>query len=147
MQEIREIIINAFIGKKISKVTVGGSNGSVVILRIGDNLFSLFIYCIWRLEENDKIVTGWNESSDAESGNLTQQIKLLLNDEIKNIQLSNFMDIKIYFLSGKVLNIFCDITPKYEPEEYDENWVISDIVNNVSYRLKNNFEIEVSKYS
>ena len=147
MQEIREIIINAFIGKKVTKVTAGGGNGSVVILRFGENLFSLFIYCIWRLEENNKIVTGWNESCDAETGNLTKQIKLLLNDEIKKTEVSNLMDIKIYFVSGKVLNIFCDITPMYEPKEYDENWVISDIANDISYRFKSSFEIEICKYS
>ena len=145
-QKVKKIILNNFTGKKITKIIAGGSNGSIVIVRIGDNEFSLFIYCIWRLKEKDKIITGWNESCDSESGNLSKQIKLLLDKEIKNIDLSDFMDMKIHFVGGKVFNIFCDITPKYEPDDYDENWVKSDIENNKSYRLKNNFKIKVSSY-
>lgn len=54
-QKVKKIILNNFTGKKITKIIAGGSNGSIVILRIGDNEFSLFIYCIWRLKEKEKI--------------------------------------------------------------------------------------------
>jgi len=140
-------LIKGIEGKEITKVIAGGSNGSIVVLRIGEEEFSLFIKCIWRLEDESNILTGWNESNDAEHGNLTLQMKKLSGDFIKSTELSGFYDLKLHFLSGKTLNIFCDVTPHYEPEDYDENWLLCDIKGNRSYVVKKDFLIADRPYS
>jgi len=77
---------------------------------------------------------------------MTKKIKELANDVIKNTESNNFYDLKLHFISGKTLNLFCDVTPYYQPEDYDENWVICDIRSNQCYAINKNYEIIISKY-
>lgn len=133
-------------GKKVTKVIAGGSNGSIIILRIGDD-YSLFVYCAWRLEDGNKIITGWQEDYDAENGRLTIGIKELKNNIIAKIDVSRFFDLKIHFKGGEILNVFCDLTPNVKSGDYDENWVLGDLKENKSYILKNRFNIEVGTYT
>jgi hypothetical protein len=146
----KEIIEKDFfakiIGKEVTKTIAGGSNGSTIILEIGHNEYCLFIYCVWRLELDYKALTGWNESSNPDNGNLTKQIRSLASDRIKDIQMSDFFDLRVKFESGKVLTIFCDVTPKYEPDDYDENWSICDIKSDQCYIISRDFEVESSKF-
>jgi hypothetical protein len=139
-------VLSLLNSQKVSKVIAGGSNGSIIILDI-DNRYSLCVYCVWRLEHGDKVLTGWNESNDSKSGNLTLGIKKLEGDTIKRIYVNQFYDLQISFYSGKVLNIFCDITPKYEPEECDENWSLADIIKNEVYTITKSYLIATELYS
>ncbi|MEJ7768065.1 MAG: hypothetical protein WKF89_09650 [Chitinophagaceae bacterium] len=123
-------LISKLSGKQITKTIVGGSNGSIIILRIGINEFSLKVSCVWRLEMRDQIITGWNESNDSLNGVMTKEIKQLNGDTIKSVKMSEFFDLALEFFSGKVLRLFCDVTPNYEPPDYDENWSICDIKSN-----------------
>ena len=143
---LEETILRRLPGKQINEVTAGGSNGSIIILQIGIADFCLFVKCVWRLQKLDKVLTGWNESNLPIVGNLTKQINELTTDVITKVETSDFFDLQIHFVSGKALNIFCDVTPKYEPDYYDENWVICDIKANICYTIKKDFSITTSVY-
>jgi hypothetical protein len=132
--------------KEVTEVVAGGGNGSVIILKIGQNEFSIFVKCAWRLQNERSVLTGWNEPNNAENGNLTLYIKNLLGDVISGTELSKFFDLKLRFISGKTLDIFCDVTPNYEPEFYDENWLLCDIKANVCYTVSKDFLIVESNY-
>jgi len=77
---------------------------------------------------------------------MTKKIKELTDDIIGNTELNNFYDLKLHFISGKTLNVFCDVTPYYEPKEYGENWVICDKQLNQCYSVNRNFEIVITEY-
>jgi hypothetical protein len=141
-----EDVLTKLIGKTVTEVIAGGSNGSIVVLHFGSSEFCLFVKCVWRLEQVNTIITGWNESNDAVNGNMTKRIKELAGDAIKNVEVNNFYDLKLRFVSDKTLNIFCDVTTHYEPEDYDENWVICDIQSNVCYAVNKDFAIVTSVY-
>lgn len=141
-----EDILTKLTGKKVTEVIAGGSNGSIVVLNFGESEFCLFVKCVWRLEQVNTIITGWNESNDAVNGNMTKKIKELTDDVIRNTELNNFYDLKLHFISGKTLNVFSDVTPYYEPDDYDENWVICDIQSNVCYAVSKDFTIATSVF-
>jgi hypothetical protein len=57
-------------------------------------------------ELDHKAFTGWNESNDPDTGNLTKQIHNLLSDHIDDMRMSDLFDLKIKFKIGEVLTIF-----------------------------------------
>ena len=109
--------------------------------------YCLFIECVWRLEFGKTVLTGWNESPDINNGNLTKQITTLKEDFIDGVELSDFYDLKITFKSGKILNVFCDVTPHSEPSDYDENWSLCNITLNQCFCVNRNFQIDVTKWT
>ncbi len=139
-------VLSKISGKRVVKVIAGGSNGSIIVLKIGEEEFSIFIKCVWRMEHKGKVIAGWNESNDAINGNLTIQAKALTGETIDKIEISELYDLRIHFSGGKMFNVFCDVTPNYEPELYDENWVISDITENISYVASKDFELLTRPY-
>ena len=141
-------MVNLLKGQKVEKVISGGSNGSMLVFNFGENDdYCVFVYCVWRLEQKKKILSGWNESCDAKTGNLTLQTRALKNEIVKDVILTDFFDLKILFNSGKVLNVFCDVTAEYEPQSYDMNWCVCDIRNNICYSVNRSSVIVTDKYS
>jgi hypothetical protein len=139
-------ILNKLVNSEIIEVISGGSNGSIIVLKLSNpqkHEFSLFIYCTWRLETETEVLTGSNECP---SGNLLYESQLLLNDKIVFVQQNIFNDIIIKFKSKKKLNIFCDITPKCDPKYYTKNWTICNITENKCYSAGLNKEIHASVY-
>ena len=69
--------------------------------------------CAWRLIADNVIITGWTEP-DYIGGPLNKNLLNLLDDKIECYDLSLFNDIRFIFESGKILEVFCDITPASE---------------------------------
>ena len=139
-------VINKLINSQVIEVISGGSNGSIIVLKLRNiqtHEFSLFIYCTWRLETETEVLSGNNESPN---GNLLYETQLLLNDKIVFIEKNIFNDIFIQFESKKKLNIFCDITPKCDSKYYTKNWTICDIAENKCYSAELNKNIQISAY-
>jgi hypothetical protein len=146
MTDHLEIIFGKIRGKKINSVSTGESSGSVIILNIGDqDEYCLFVYCVWRLEGHNVVLTGWNESNSI-GGNLVHQVRQLEGDRISSVGMTEFYDLKIKLESGKCLTVFCDVTPHYETPDYDENWSIYDIRENGCLSISRNFQIIGEKF-
>src|SRR5687768_17571048 len=121
----------AITSKKVLQVNAGGSTGSILSVDIGDELIKvekgsqifykgeslLMVYCSWRLFDNriQKPITSWQENNDSE-GPMTLGLKGLTNDLIEEVLISSFHDIVIVFKSGKVLSVFCDLTPHVDAD-------------------------------
>lgn len=128
-------ILQGAINKKVLKVNAGGT-GSIFSLDIGGELikkekggqifmegeFVMMVYCSWRLVDKgtQKPITGWHESSEMD-GSMTLGLKSLLGDIVEEILLTSFHDVVIVFKSGKVLSVFCDLTPNVDA---DTNWFL-----------------------
>ena len=146
MKNLKEVF-EKIKGKQITSVTSGGSNASTIIITFGKDEFCLFVYCVWRLDQKNKVLAGWNDPSGARKGNLTLQTKELRNDFVKEISASNMFDLKLEFKSGKNLNIFCDITPMFQVKDYDINWSIIDFTKNKALNVTRSFEVKVEKFN
>jgi hypothetical protein len=149
-EDFHKILLGA-VNKKVLQVNAGGFTGSIFSIDIGDKLIKeekggqifyeggwiLMVYCSWRLFDNvaQKPITSSNESSDL-NGIMTLELNRLLDDVIENILLSSFRDLVIVFKSGKVLSVFCDLTPQVDAET---NWLFR--AQGKYFSVNNSFEI------
>lgn len=121
------------VGKKVKKVNVGGSTGSIFVIDFCETHNSedetketikeyIMVKSSWRLDDitNACPITGWQEDSDTD-GVMTLRLKSLNDDIISRIEVTAFNDLEIFFESGKRLFVFCDITP-YVIGDY--NWFL-----------------------
>ena len=138
-------LLNKIQNKQIDEVITGGSNGSIILLLIGNQEYSLSIYCTWRLEHKDEVITGWNETNDPKTGDLTKNIKRLAGTKITKIELTKFYDLVLKLDHNFTLRVFCDLTPNLYKEP-TENWTIADKINNKAYSITNKFDIDEDEY-
>lgn len=146
MEKQLATVLSKMVGLELQEVIAGGSNGSVVVLRFGRSQFTMFVYSVWRLEYKGKIISGWNESNDAINGTLTKAVKSIQLQTLKSYSISEFYDLRLSFSNEMILNIFCDITPNYEPSHYDKNWMCCDIKANICYIVNKDFKVELTEY-
>jgi hypothetical protein len=138
-------ILKAFVGQRIREVIAGGSNGSTIILDTGNEGFSIFIYCSWRLSQRNRIIATSNDDSSP-SGHLTVGIMRLKENVIDSVKSNELYDINILFDHGFQLDVFANINADSSVSGYDENWCIADKANNICYTLDQNLEIRTSPY-
>lgn len=140
-------ILQSLLGKQINKVIAGGSNGSIIILDIGNDEFSLFIYCSWRISKENEVLSSSTENNDSKTGNLTIEAKKIQGEEIVSIITTDLFDLQLVFKSGKVLSVFADITTNgYDSDAMDENWSLADKRNNIAYTISNTFKVITTSY-
>ena len=130
-------------GSSIQNVIAGGANGSFVILDIGFDDYSLFIYSSWRISLNKRVIATSNDNNDALVGKLTQQIWALMGDKIVKIELGELVDLKIQLESGKLIDVFSDLQTE---DTEEENWCLALKKEDVCYCGINNSQFVVTKY-
>jgi hypothetical protein len=146
------IFLKRIIGCNVFDVSAGPSTGSILLFSFGTSKrerdYSIMIYSAWRLDclRTFKPLTGNNESNKLKRGNLLKEIFKLENDIVSDVIVNKFGDFEIVFQSQKSLKVFCDITPKVDETELDENWDFSIHKKNVCYTHTNKFTIKSSKY-
>ncbi|MDJ1473810.1 hypothetical protein QNI19_38345 [Cytophagaceae bacterium DM2B3-1] len=145
MEEIKRVV-EVVKQQCVVKTIAGGGNGSIILFEIGEPVvYILYIYCTWRLEKGNEVLSGWNESPDPETGHLTLTINALEGDIIEEVSLSNFYDLSIHFKSSKRLTVFCDRTPNLEGDY--TNWSFCDIHTNKCYTIDKNFSVQLDTYN
>jgi hypothetical protein len=145
MEMINEIKIELekSVGKLVTSVIAGGSNGSIIILDFGVNEFSLFVYSSWRISHQGQILATSQDNNAPLTGVITVQAKELTDDKIKKIELGPFVDLKITFESSKMLDIFSDLA---KDDITNQNWSYANKKENVCYNANNNVLFEKVKY-
>jgi hypothetical protein len=125
----------------------GGSTGSLWLIDF-DNKTSLYIYCTWRIEHNDNILTTSNDDTTPITGLLTKTVRELEGKKLIAFDLSKQYDLTLKFEDDYCVKIFCDIS--YSETEnggtYDTNWDLSMPDNDLVISISNYFKINKSKY-
>lgn len=144
-QEALESIIDS----TITEILAGDPMGSIVNLSFTkeDTFISLAIYCSWRLEKQNSIITGWNEGNEVPNGFLTSGIKKLAFKKVKEVSCSMFFDLQITTEDNIVLNVFCDRTPNEDITGSIINIILSDVKANLSYTVTNLLQIKTENYA
>lgn len=119
-------------GQKITDVLAGGGSNGTFFITFGENDYMLSCNCAWRFIHMNQIITGWTEP-DTIGAPLNKNLLHLNNDVVKDFQISMYNDISILFESGKVIEIFCDITPASEFSDF--NWDFTLINANKTYSI------------
>lgn len=135
-------------GANITKVIAGGSNGSIVLfdLKKGEKEFVMYIYCTWRLSNNDKVLTSANAKNIDSKSNFVKVLKLLEGSDILEINNENNRDFSIITNSEYRLDAFSDIIMDLNGCEERENWTLCNISDNICFNFTNNFEIKIEPY-
>lgn len=145
MKNLEELIRNLK-STFITEVICGGNfNGSVIILTF-NNRYSLTIQCVWRLTDKSNILASWNEADNSVGSHFEINVTAMSGDCINEIHMNDFFDLHLIFDSGKSLYIFCDINSFYDEEYFDENWYLTDKVENVSLGIGRERNIIQSSY-
>ena len=144
-------IIADLSGKTITHVAAGTENGGVVALDFGES-HTIFIHCAWRLLRYDKVLSTWNDAAlpDEEDEDALEQdlaIKKLEGISISTVEVGEFFDLKIMLGKAYRLDVFCDLFSHDEVSEYEENWSVSDINDNVCFVITEDFRLRETKYN
>jgi hypothetical protein len=138
----------ALIGAHVTELIAGAPAGSIITLILsvdGVERFSFQICCVWRLETDRHVITGWNEDNTS-NGPMVTGLKTLEKSYVAGIQVSNMGDLNITFRNGATLILFCDQTPNIPEDEAMINWRFADMVANKSFVLSHLLEIEERSY-
>jgi hypothetical protein len=146
-------ILNSLKKKTITAVTAGSDNEGIVVLDFGES-HSLFIHCAWRLSRYDKVLTTWNdavvadeeeEEDELEAG--APVIKKIEGLTLEDIEIGDFFDLKITLGKAYRLDVFCDLYSNDEVSDFDENWSVSDVADNVCFVVTENYKLIETKYN
>jgi hypothetical protein len=146
-------ILNSLKKKTITAVTAGSDNEGIVVLDFGES-HSLFIHCAWRLSRYDKVLTTWNDAvvadEEEEEDELEAEAPVIKKIEgltLEDIEIGDFYDLKITLGKAYRLDVFCDLYSNDEVSDFDENWSVSDVADNVCFVVTENYKLIETKYN
>jgi hypothetical protein len=146
-------ILNSLKKKTITAVTAGSDNEGIVVLDFGES-HSLFIHCAWRLSRYDKVLTTWNDAvvadEEEEEDELEAEAPVIKKIEgltLEDIEIGDFFDLKITLGKAYRLDVFCDLYSNDEVSDFDENWSVSDVADNVCFVITENYKLIETKYN
>jgi hypothetical protein len=146
-------ILNSLKKKTITAVTAGSDNEGIVVLDFGES-HSLFIHCAWRLSRYDKVLTTWNDAvvadEEEEEDGLEAEAPVIKKIEgltLEDIEIGDFYDLKITLGKAYRLDVFCDLYSNDEVSDFDENWSVSDVADNVCFVVTENYKLIETKYN
>ena len=146
-------ILNSLKKKTITAVTAGSDNEGIVVLDFGES-HSLFIHCAWRLSRYDKVLTTWNDAvvadEEEEEDELEAEAPVIKKIEgltLEDIEIGDFFDLKITLGKAYRLDVFCDLYSNDDVSDFDENWSVSDVADNVCFVITENYKLIETKYN
>lgn len=121
--EIYDYLLKQSIGKKVIRSTSGGGAGSIWLNTLDDDSY-FFIYCDWRIEQNNRIKATCYDDNTAVSGLLSRSVKEIGGKKLLAYELSEQYDLNLFFEDNYNVKIFCLVSYSgtESGETYDTNW-------------------------
>jgi len=141
MNDLKDII-QSLCFKTICSASVGGGAGSIIKLELNSDDF-LFIYCMWRLEHNNIVLSTSEDDSQAIIGLMSNTIKRIEEKSIIEVDISPQYDLTVFFEDNYKLRVFCNIS--YSNEGYS-NWEFCSPKKNLIFTINNHFKTDVTAY-
>lgn len=144
--DIRNYLLKLNSSKVVNSISGGGA-GSILSIDF-DNTYDLFIYSVWRIEKNEKVLATSADNTEALVGKVAQAAKYLEGKKVKSWELSKQFDLTIDFDDGSSLKIFCDVSYSSTDDggTYDTNWELGVPLEDLYFKINNYFTIETGKY-
>ncbi len=135
-------ILQSLYFKMINTASVGGGAGSIIKLELETNDY-LFIYCTWRLEYNNMVLSTSDDDCQAITGLMANTMKKIEGKKIIEIDISPQYDLTFILEESYKLKVFCNVS--YSNEGYS-NWELCSPQNNLTVTINNHFNIDVATY-
>lgn len=132
--------LNLLVGQKCWSYRAGKATGSIISFDFGQKIkrdlvlkgrplsfdqrnyigeYGLMIWCAWRLDGQNQVICGWNDSNE-QDGPMLSGLGQIVNKSVVNIEVGlPAYDLVINFDDSLFLKIFCDQT---DPKENYENY-------------------------
>lgn len=135
-------ILQSLYFKMINTASVGGGAGSIIKLELETNDY-LFIYCTWRLEYNNMVLSTSDDDCQAITGLMANTMKKIEGKKIIEIDISPQYDLTFILEESYKLKVFCNVS--YSNEGYS-NWELCSPQNNLTFTINNHFNIDITTY-
>ena len=103
----------------------------------------LFVYCSWRIECDHKVFATCRDDKQAQ-----YSLNKLKDAVLIDIELSEQYDLVLQFNDNLCLRVFCNISFSCidENDDYNANWELGFKVQNLYFRIDNNYILISEKY-
>lgn len=131
----------------VTESITGGGSGSILKIKFGNSCY-FFIYCVWRIEQYDIVLSTSDDSAEALTGRMARSAKLLENRKVLSIEISKQYDLVINFDDNYCVRLFCNVS--YSQTEnggtYDTNWELCLPSEDTVFIIDNYFKVKTEKY-
>lgn len=115
--------LNQCVGEVVIYSTSGGSVGSLWLIEL-ENKNNFYIYCDWRIEQNNRVLATCTDDNTARIGLLSRSVRLIEGKKLLSYELSKQYDLILHFEDHYCVRVFCSVSYS-ETEDggtYDTNW-------------------------
>lgn len=143
--------IEDYLSKAVNSIvmssTSGGSVGSLWLIEF-ENGISIYVYCAWRIEHKDIVLSTSTDNSTPNTGRLSRSVRELEGNKLIKFELSKQYDLNLFFENDYSLSLFCNVS--YSQTEdggtYDTNWEICAPEEDKVISVSNYFDLKTGKY-
>lgn len=117
-------LLSLAVGETVVHSLTGGAAGSIWALRFENNS-SFMIYCAWRIECNEKVITTSCDDATPLVGRMNVNVQKMTGKKLLSYTLSKQNDLILYFDYNFIIRMFCNIGLELENTKEgccDENW-------------------------
>lgn len=139
--------LNQCIGEEVIYSTSGGSVGSLWLIEL-ENKYNFYIYCDWRIEQNNRVLATCTDDNTARIGLLSRSARLIEGKKLLSYELSKQYDLILHFEDHYCVRVFCSVSYS-ETEDggtYDTNWDFSVPKLNMVVGINNFFQLIEGNY-
>lgn len=146
--KIYDSLLKQSINKKVIRSTSGGGAGSIWLITFDDDSY-FFIYCNWRIEQNNRIKATCYDNNTAILGLLSRSVRELEGKKLLSYELSPQYDLNLFFEDNYNVKIFCSVsyTETENGGTYDTNWEFGIPKINQTFHINNYFQIIEESYN
>ena len=133
------------INSTVTYCRAGGGTGSIIMIELNkDNIqYGLWLNCVWRIENDSKIIATSADDIAPNTGLIAKSAKLLEGKKVVSFELSKFNDLFIEFSDNLFVRIF-NIASYSNTDDYNwDFWIPSE---DLSFEITNRFKVKKGKY-
>lgn len=101
-------LLKKAVGKKVVYTLTGGGAGSIWNLELEDGI-GFMIYCAWRVEQGDFVLTTDCDDATAIVGHMNQTVQRLVGCKLLSYELSKHYDLILHFEDDFLVRVFCNL--------------------------------------
>jgi hypothetical protein len=137
--------LNNIIGTIVTHSRAGGGAGSIILMDLDKDgiVYTLWIGCNWRIENDSQIVATSTDDITPNTGLVAQSTRMFECRQVVSFELSKFNDLFIGFSDNLYLRIFNDASHSNTGDYNWKFWIPSE---ELSFTVTNNFDIKKGIY-
>lgn len=142
-------LLSQAVDKTVTCSRTGGGVGSIWVIEFENDPYFM-IYCSWRVESNEKVITTSNDDGTPHVGHMIVNTKKLIGNKLMSYTLSKQNDLILNFDNNFVVKVFCHMgfeTEKTQEDYKYENWAFCIPSLDIAVTITTDFRQVYTKYT